>query len=99
MRAARRILVAKAFHSIAEFTKGRRGRSAREAAADDYDFKFPAVVRTDQSRMILVVCPFPGERSGRNFGVQRPNHIGWQNSKLESRNPRQTPENSNAQKD
>ncbi len=77
MRAARRILVAKTFHSIAEFTKGRRGRSARETASDDYDLKFSAVVWTDQSRMVLVVCPFSGERSGWNLGVQRPDHNCW----------------------
>src|SRR4029077_17246570 len=39
MRAPRRILKTKAFPPVSEFTKSRRGRSAGEPAADDYDLK------------------------------------------------------------
>jgi hypothetical protein len=72
--APRRILKTKTFHPVSEFTEGRRGRSAGEAAADDYDLKLSPVVGADQSRMVLMVSPFLIQRPWRNFRIQCSNH-------------------------
>ena len=67
MRAARRILIAKTFHPIAKLAQRRRGRTAGQAAADDDDFEFAAVIRTNESRVILMIGPFSGQRSRTEF--------------------------------
>jgi hypothetical protein len=74
MRAPRRILKTKTFHPVSQFSQGRRGRSAGEAAADDYDLKFSPVVRIDQSRMVSMISPFLIQRPRRNFWIQGSNH-------------------------
>jgi hypothetical protein len=74
MRAPWRILKTKTFHPVSEFTESRRSRSAGEAAADDYDFKFSPVIRVDQSRMVLMIPPFLIQRPRRNFRIQCSNH-------------------------
>ena len=58
MGAARRILVAKAFHPITEFAQRCCGRTAGESGADDDDFEFAAIIWTNESRVILVARPF-----------------------------------------
>ena len=60
VRAARAVLVTETFHLVAELAQRGRGRSAGQAAADDDDLKFAAIVRADEPGMILVVraiCP------------------------------------------
>jgi len=74
MRAPGRILKTKTFHPVSEFTEGRRGRSAGEAAADDCDLKLSPVVWVDQSRMVLMISPFLIQGPRRNFGIQCSNH-------------------------
>src|SRR5207244_1392536 len=74
VRAPGRILKTKAFHPVTQFSEGRRGRSAGEAAADDYDLKFSPVVWTDQSRMVSMISPFLIQRPRRNFRIQSSNH-------------------------
>ena len=74
MGASRRVLKTKTFYPVTQFAQRRCSRSAREAAADDYDLKLSSVVRINQSRMVLVISPFLVERSWRNFRIQRSNH-------------------------
>ena len=97
MGATRRILITKTFHPITEFAEGRCSGTAGETAADNDDLELAPIIRTDQSRMIAMALPFPVERTGRNFGVQCSDHMTEQKSKLESRNPKQTSENSNTE--
>jgi hypothetical protein len=74
MRASRRILKTKTLHPVSEFTQGRCGRSAREAAANDYDLKFSPVVWANQSRMVSMISPFLIQRPWRNLRIQCSNH-------------------------
>ena len=74
MGAARAILVTEALHVIAELAQRRRGRSSREPAADDDDFEFSPVIRSDQARVVLMVRPFLGEGAVRNSGLEVPDH-------------------------
>jgi hypothetical protein len=74
MRAPGRILKTKTFHPVSEFSEGRRGRSAGEPTADDYDLKLSPVVWADQSRMVLMISPFLIQRPRRNFGIQCSDH-------------------------
>ena len=88
MRATRRVLIAKTFYLIAKLAQCRRGRSARQAAADNDDLELAPIIRANEPRVIAMIPPFLVEWTGRNLCVQRPNHIS-QNSKFESRNPKQ----------
>ena len=72
--AARAVLVTEAFHVVAELAQRGGGRSAGQSAADDDDFKFPAVIRSDQARVVLVAGPFLVQRTGWNLRVQISNH-------------------------
>src|SRR5205809_167648 len=90
MGAPRRILEAKAFYAVTEFTQRCRGGCASETAPDNDDLELPPIVWTDQSGVITMAAPFLIERALWNFGVQCPNHICRQDSKFESRNPKQT---------
>ena len=48
MSAARTVLIAKAFHVVAELAQRGRRRSAGQAAADHDDLEFPAIVRSHE---------------------------------------------------
>ena len=74
VRAARAVLVTETFHVVAQFAQGRRRGSAGEAASHHDDLKFPAVVRSDQTRVVLVLGPLLRERPRWNFGIQAPDH-------------------------
>ncbi len=77
MRAARAVLITEAFHVVAELAQRGRRRSAGQAASDDDDLEFPAIVWTDQARVILVRRPFVRERARGNLGVQAADHNCW----------------------
>src|SRR5436190_15394130 len=74
MGAPRRILEAKAFYAVTEFTQRCRGGCASETAPDNDDLELPPIVWTDQSGVITMAAPFLIERALWNFGVQCPNH-------------------------
>ena len=97
MSAPRRILIAKALYPVAKLAQRRRGRTAGQPAAHDNNLELAAIIWTNKSGMIAMALPFLVERARRNFGVERSNHNGSQNSKSEIRNPKQTPENLNAE--
>ena len=63
MRAAWAVLIAEAFHVVSELAQGGCRGSARQAASDNDDLKFPAIVRTDQAGVILVRRPFFRKRT------------------------------------
>jgi hypothetical protein len=80
MGATRRILITKSFHAITKFTQSGRGRSAGQPRTDHNDLKFAAIIRANETRIILVVPPFLLERTGRNFAVEFSDHnccAGW----------------------
>src|SRR6266446_6910121 len=80
MGATRRILITKTFHTITKFTQSGRGRSASQPRTDHNDFKFAAIIRANETRIILVVPPFLLEWTGRNFAVEFSDHnccAGW----------------------
>ena len=68
--AARRVLVAEAFHVVAQLGKAGRGGATREAGADHDDVEFPLVGRIDELRVHLVAHPFPLKRAGGDFTVE-----------------------------
>src|SRR5688572_5818224 len=72
--AARAVLITETFHVVTELAQGSGGRPAGEPAADDDNLEFPAVVRSDQARVILVAGPLARERAGRNPGVETSDH-------------------------
>ena len=49
MRAARAVLITKTFHSVSQFAEGGRGRTAGQAAADDDDLEFAAIIRANET--------------------------------------------------
>ena len=67
MRAARRILVTETLHPVTQLAERGRGRSAGQTASDDDDFEFSAIIRINESRMIVMGAPFVGQRSRRDF--------------------------------
>src|SRR5438874_1976988 len=80
MGATRRILITKTFHAITKFTQSGRGRSAGQPRTDHNDLKFAAIIRANETRIILVVTPFSLERTGRNFAGEFSDHnccAGW----------------------
>src|SRR6476469_8171040 len=80
MRATRRILITKTFHPITKLAQSGRGRSAGQSRTDHNDLKFAAIIRANETRIILVVPPFLLERTGRNFAVEFSDHnccAGW----------------------
>src|SRR5436305_1892062 len=80
MGATRRILITKTFHLIPKLAQSGRGRSAGQSRTDHNDFKFAAIIRANETRIILVVPPFLLERTGRNFAVEFSDHnfcAGW----------------------
>ena len=74
VRAPRTVLVTEALHVVAQLTQGCGRRSAGEAASHHDDLKFPAVVRSDQTRVVLVLGPLLRERPRWNFGIQASDH-------------------------
>src|SRR5204863_7176119 len=72
--AARRILIAKTSHSIAELAKRRRSRPSGQTAPNDNDLKFAAVVWTNEAGMVLVARPLPIERAGWSSRVEIADH-------------------------
>src|SRR5437588_4421504 len=80
MGATRRILVTKTFHAVTKFTQSGRGRSAGQSGTDHNDLKFAAIIRANETRIILVVTPFLLKRTGRNFAGEFSDHnccAGW----------------------
>ena len=80
MGATRRILITKTFHPITKLAQSGRGRSAGQSRTDHNDLKFAAIIRANETRIILVVPPFLLERTGRNFAVEFSDHnccAGW----------------------
>ena len=74
VRPPRRILVAKTFHQITQLAEGRRRRASGQAAADNDDLEFAAVVWTDEPRVILMVRPFFCQRPTRNLWIETADH-------------------------
>ena len=66
VRAARAVLEAEALDLVAQLGQRRRGRSARQAAADDDDVELALVGRVDQLHVELVFVPLLGERAGQD---------------------------------
>ena len=74
VRPARAVLVTETFHVVAKLAQRGGGGSTGEAAPDDDDLKFPAVIRGNQSRVILVIGPFFRQRTRWNFCFQASDH-------------------------
>ena len=74
VRAARRILITKTFHAIAELAQRRRRRTTGEAAADNNDFKFASIVWTNEAGMIFVTRPFAIEWARRSPRLEIADH-------------------------
>ena len=70
VRAARRVLVAKALHLVTHLPERRRGARPGEAGADDDDLVLPPVRGIDQLGLELVLLPFRLQRPGRNSGIE-----------------------------
>ena len=80
VRATRTVLETKAFHPVTEFAQSRRRRSTRESGPDHDNLKFSAVVRSYELGVVLMIRPFPRERSRWNFRIQVTDHsccAGW----------------------
>src|SRR5581483_4740602 len=77
VRAPWRILIAKAFHLVAELAERRRRRAACESRADDDDFKFPPIRRVDELRIELVLLPLFFERAAGDFCVEAVCHFKY----------------------
>ena len=74
MSATRRILIAETFRPITKLAERGCSRAAGEAAADNDNFKFSAIIWTNEPRVVLVTIPLSGERPGRDLWVKRSNH-------------------------
>ena len=72
--ASRAVLITEALHLVAEFSQGCCGGTTGQTASDDDDLKFPAIVRTNQSSVVLVVCPFFSQWARRNPGIKMTDH-------------------------
>ncbi len=77
VRAARRILVTKTFHAVAELAQSRCGRTAGETAPDYDDFEFAAIVRTNETGMVFVTGPLAIEWTRRNPRLEIADHNCW----------------------
>src|SRR5207248_4426137 len=77
MRAPWRIVIAKTFHPITEFAQRRRQRTPGEAAADNNDFKFAAIVWTNEAGMVFVTRPFAIEWARRSPRLEIADHNCW----------------------
>src|SRR5207248_1164812 len=62
VRAARRILIAKAFHPVAELAQGGCRRTSSQTGANHNYFELAPVVWINQPRVVLVIRPFPIKR-------------------------------------
>ena len=74
VRAARAVLVAEAFHLVAQLGQRGGGRGARQAGADDDDLVLPPVGRVDQLRFELVLVPLFLDRAGGDVCVEAVDH-------------------------
>ena len=79
VRAARAVLIAKAFHLIAQLGERCGGRSTGKAGADDDDGKLPLVRRVDELGVHLVLGPLLFKRAGWDLAVEDDGHgkCGW----------------------
>src|ERR1700731_587987 len=74
MRPPRRVLVTKTFHAVAELAQRRRRRTAGQTAADYDDFKFAAIVWTNEAGMVFVTRPLFIQWTGRSARVEIADH-------------------------
>ena len=79
VRAARAVLIAEAFHLIAQLGERRGGRSTGKAGADDDHGKLPLVRRVDELGVHLVLGPLLFKRAGWDLAVEDDGHgkCGW----------------------
>jgi hypothetical protein len=73
---ARCVVEDEALHLVAELGERGGGGGTGEARADDDELVFALVGGVDEFDLGLVLAPFVGERTGRNFGVEF-GHGGW----------------------
>ena len=78
MRAARAVLITKAFHLIAQLGKRCGGRTTGQTGADDDHGKFPLVRRVDELGVHLVLGPLLFKRAGWNLAVESDGHGKWE---------------------